>query len=373
MIYPASARDAVPTSRATIPPALIAAGPVPSALDPDALSPLSERGEMPQRAPHTTRILIVDDDEWIRDLLARVLMRNGYQVTTAPSAEEALVLLHQAHFDLLISDMMLTGMSGLDLTRHVAYAHPDLPIVLITAHGHADLMRAALRQGATDFIAKPFNIETIPIIIERNLERHSLERERILEQDNRLMYKTIQALAAAIDAKEPFTAQHSRRVAALAVASARVMQLPDAEVRYLELAAQVHDVGKIGTPDHILNKPGRLNDEEWQAMRLHPVQGAEIVGRVEELAYVADIVRHHHEWINGAGYPDGLRGESIPLLSRMISVADAYEVMTSDRVYHSRLPSEEALRRLQEAAGVQFDSAVVQAFIRLQPGSLLLK
>ncbi len=162
-------------------------------------------------------------------------------------------------------------------------------------------------------------------------------------------------------------------MAALAVASARVMQLPDAEVRYLELAAQVHDVGKIGTPDHILNKPGRLNDEEWQAMRLHPVQGAEIVGRVEELAYVADIVRHHHEWINGAGYPDGLRGESIPLLSRMISVADAYEVMTSDRVYHSRLPSEEALRRLQEAAGVQFDSAVVQAFIRLQPGSLLLK
>jgi putative two-component system response regulator len=345
----------------------------PAALIADMPSRMSDTSGVLARAPQTTRILVVDDDEWIRDLLARVLIRYGYQVSAAPSAEEALDVLRQSPYDLLISDMILTGMNGLELTSRVAHTHPDLPIVLITAHGHAEMMRQALRQGASDFIPKPFNIETIPIVIERNLERRSLERQRVLEQDNKVMYKTIQALAAAIDAKEPYTAQHSRRVASLAVTIAEAMRLPLAEQRFLELAAHVHDVGKIGTPDHILNKPGNLDEDEWQAMRHHPVKGAEIVGRVEELSYVADVVRHHHEWLNGAGYPDGLRGESIPLLSRIIAVADAYEVMTSDRVYHSRLPSDEALRRLQAAAGVQFDAIVVQTFIRLSPETLPLE
>ncbi len=375
MINTASAPGAVPASRRiTMQPALVLeATAAPAALIADMPSRMSDTSGVLARAPQTTRILVVDDDEWIRDLLARVLIRYGYQVSAAPSAEEALDVLRQSPYDLLISDMILTGMNGLELTSRVAHTHPDLPIVLITAHGHAEMMRQALRQGASDFIPKPFNIETIPIVIERNLERRSLERQRVLEQDNKVMYKTIQALAAAIDAKEPYTAQHSRRVASLAVTIAEAMRLPLAEQRFLELAAHVHDVGKIGTPDHILNKPGNLDEDEWQAMRHHPVKGAEIVGRVEELSYVADVVRHHHEWLNGAGYPDGLRGESIPLLSRIIAVADAYEVMTSDRVYHSRLPSDEALRRLQAAAGVQFDAIVVQTFIRLSPETLPLE
>ncbi len=235
MINMASASGAVPASRRMMAqsPLVFEATAASAASYPDTQSRVPDFSGYVTHDEKTTRILVVDDDEWIRDLLSRVLIRYGYQVSAAPSAEEALEVLRQSPYDLLISDMILTGMSGLDLTSRVAHTHPDLPIVLITAHGHADLMRAALRQGASDFIPKPFNIETIPLVIERNLERRSLERERVLEQDNKVMYKTIQALAAAIDAKEPFTAQHSRRVAILAVAIAEAMRLPESEQQFL--------------------------------------------------------------------------------------------------------------------------------------------
>lgn len=315
-------------------------------------------------------ILIVDDDDWIRDVLVRVLDRHHYRVTSAASAEEALELLGQSSFDLLISDIMMKGMSGIELLPHVKATHPELPIVLITAHSDSATMRQAFTCGATDFIPKPFNFETIPFIIERSLERHAQERERDREKEEEVMWTTVQALATAMDAKEPFTAQHSRRVALLAVALAEEMGLPLAERRFVDLAAQVHDVGKIGTPDYILNKPGPLDDAEKELIRKHAEKGAEIVGRVAQLSYVALVVRHHHEFMDGNGYPDGIAGEDIPLLSRIIAVADAYEVMTSDRVYRSHLSKDEAIRRLEEAAGTQFDPQVLQALERLYPDSL---
>lgn len=329
-----------------------------SLLEADANSRLS-------RASQYTRILVVDDDVWIRDVLARVLIRHHYQVNTAASAEEALELLRFYPFDMMVCDMMMTGMNGLELTGVVKRRTPNLPIILITAHGDTDMMRDALRQGACDFIPKPFNIETIPLIIERNLERCALENDRNEEHNRSVMLSTVQALAAAIDAKEPYTAEHSRRVATLALAIAQALGLSAEEQRCVSLAAQVHDVGKIGTPDYILNKPGSLNDDEWKTIKEHPAKGAEIVGRVEQLAYVAEIVRHHHERMDGRGYPDGLAGEDIPLLARIITVADAYEVMTSNRVYHSKLSQEEAIRRLLEATGTQFDTAIVTAFVKV--------
>ncbi|HLK58897.1 MAG TPA: HD domain-containing phosphohydrolase [Chthonomonadaceae bacterium] len=324
------------------------------------------------RPPQKTHILVVDDDEWIRDVLVRVLLRNQYQVSAAGSAEEALELLVHNSYDLLICDIMMTGMSGMELLPRVIALYPDLPTVLITAHGDTTMMRQAFRYGACDFIPKPFTIETIPFIIERNLERHALERQRTERHDEAVRWATVQALAAAIDAKEPFTAEHSRRVAVFAVAIAEAMELPRSEVRNVQLAAEVHDVGKIGTPDSILNKPGPLDKEEWELIKQHAEIGAQIVGRIEQLAYVAEIVRHHHEAMNGNGYPDGLKGEEIPLLSRIIAVADAYEVMTSNRVYRTRFSREEAVSRLQAATGEQFDPEVVSAFLSLCPGALPL-
>ncbi|HEV2471590.1 MAG TPA: HD domain-containing phosphohydrolase [Chthonomonadales bacterium] len=317
------------------------------------------------RAPHCARLLVIDDDDWIREVLARALVKAHYRVHTAASAEEALEMIRYASYELILCDVRLGGMTGLDFTRHLTQRHPSVPIVLITAHSDLEQMRSALRVGAVDFLPKPLSIATLPLVIERNLERRALERKREIANDDIIMYNTVEALAAAIDAKEPFTAQHSHRVAALCNAMAEVMKLPEPERRVLALAAEVHDVGKIGTPDYILKKPGRLNEEEWEVIRQHPLQGAQIVGRVPQLNYVADVVRHHHEWINGSGYPDGLANDAIPLLSRVIAVADAYEVMTAGRVYSPKVVGDDALARLREATDTQFDRAVVEAFSTL--------
>jgi putative two-component system response regulator len=352
MFYPTFSPDDVPSFRRTNLPSVNLSGSN-GLFNVDPLQLETDTNGLTAHSPQHTRILVVDDDVWIRDVLARVLIRHHYHVNTAASAEEALELLRFYPYDMLVCDMMMTGMSGLELTGLVKQIYTNLPIILITAHGDTGLMRDALRQGACDFIPKPFNIETIPLIIERNLERCALESVRNEAHNQSIMLSTVQALAAAIDAKEPFTAEHSRRVAKLSVSISHALCLPLAEQRHVELAAQVHDVGKIGTPDYILNKPGSLNEEEWKTIKEHPVKGAEIVGRVEQLTYVADIVRHHHERMDGTGYPAGLVGEEIPLLARVISV------------YHTKLPQEEALHRLNEAAGSQFDGTIVAAFVQL--------
>ncbi len=321
------------------------------------------------------RLLIVDDDEWIRDVLERLLIRCNYRVSTVSSAEDALEILQRQPFDLVLSDMLMTGMDGIELMRQISQTHPKLPIIVITGCCDLETMRHAIQSGACDFITKPFDINSIPLIVECNLERVKIKKAA---EDLRLQTKrdslqdTVNALITAIEKKEPHTAKHSHRVAHISLCIAKQLELPEEECQHLALAALVHDVGKIGTPDNILQKPGKLTEEEWQAMKNHPVEGAEIVSQVGELAYVADIVRHHHERVDGNGYPDGLQGEEIPLLSRVIAVADSYEVMTTNRIYRSALPREEAVQRLQEGAGQQFDSAIVEMFLRIEPDSLLL-
>jgi putative two-component system response regulator len=310
-------------------------------------------------------VLVVDDDDWIRDLLCCTLLDFGYCVRKASSAEEALDQLHSSAFDLVLSDVKMPGMDGIALSRCLSQTHPGLPVVLLTGCAEVELARSALRHGATDYITKPFDIDSLSIVVERNLERLRIERKRALEQDFHVRFQVIQALAAAMDAKQTYTARHSRHVTSIAGKIGERMGLSWSEMRFLKMAAQVHDVGKIGVPDVLLDKAGELTPQEWEVMRTHPGKGAEIIGQVPELAYVADIVRHHHERMDGTGYPDGLRGQSIPHLARIIAVADAFEAMTSHRAYRSRLPVAEAVRRLQEAAGTQFDENVVQVFLLL--------
>lgn len=312
------------------------------------------------------RLLVCDDDVWICDVLTRVLTHNHYEVVVTHSAEQALLRLTECDFDLALCDMMLPGMNGLEFTTRAATLCPHLPIVLITARNELQLMREALQLGASDFVTKPFSLKSVSLIVERNLERQALEARR----NEGILFSTVQALAAAMDAREPFTAEHSRRVALLADVIGEEMALAEEERNRLKLAALVHDVGKIATPDTVLHKPGPLNNEEWEVIRLHPEQGADIIARVPQLNVVAVAVRHHHEWVNGKGYPDGLVGAEIPLLSRVIAVADAYEVMTSNRVYQPRLPEEQAKCRLQESADTQFDVAVVNAFLNVTPSRL---
>jgi putative two-component system response regulator len=309
------------------------------------------------------RLLVVDDMEAVRLALEDCLRLHGYDVVTAASGAEALQLLRSQHFDLLLTDQAMPGLSGIELAEAAARIHPDVPIVLLTGHPDVELARASLQRGASDFVTKPVNVRELPILIERNLTRRRLEVARLKDREAQVLFEAIKALASAVDAKHPYTARHSMQVTRLSLILADAIGLSTDEKYLLELSAWMHDVGKIGVPDHILTKPTHLTSEEFEVMKIHPVKGAEIVGQIEELMGVADVIRHHHERLDGRGYPDGLQGEAIPLTSRIILIADAFEAMTSNRSYRSSLGRDRAFTELRKHGGRQFDPDLVELFI----------
>jgi putative two-component system response regulator len=254
-------------------------------------------------------------------------------------------------------------MNGIELLETASQIHPDMPIILVTGFGDAEMAKGCLQKGASDFIAKPLNIRELPIIVERNLERKRLEAQRLMEMGAQILLEAIRALSAAIDAKDPYTAGHSHRVTELSLMLGDALELAPAERYMLQLAAEMHDVGKIGIPEWVLHKASDLTKEEWDLVRTHPVKGAEIVGHIEELEGVASIIRHHHERMDGRGYPDGLKGEAIPRLARIIAVADAYDIMITGRTYCPRRPEKEVVAELLRERGRQFDGEMVEAFI----------
>ncbi len=317
----------------------------------------------PPAPARLSRLLVVDDVEAMRLALEDSLRLQGYEVVAAASGEEALQLLRSQRFDLVLTDQAMPGLSGIELAEATTRIHPDLPIVLLTGHTDVELARASLQRGASDFVTKPVNIRELPILIERNLMRRHLETARLKEREAQVLFEAIKALASAVDAKDPYTARHSMRVTRLSLILADTIGLSEDEKHALELAAWMHDVGKIGVPDQLLIKPAALSPDEYAIMKLHPVRGAAIVGQIEELAQVADVIRHHHERLDGRGYPDGLRGEAIPIAAQIILIADSYEAMTADRSYRANLGRSRALQELRDQAGKQFDPELVEAFI----------
>lgn len=310
-----------------------------------------------------SRLLVVDDMEPMRLALQDSLRLQGYDVVSAASGEEALELLRSQRFDLLLTDQTMPGLSGIELMEATARIHPDMPVVLLTGHTDVELAKSSLQRGASDFVTKPVNIRELPIVIERNLTRRRLEVTRLKEREAQVLFEAIKALASAVDAKDPYTARHSMRVTRLSLLLADAVGLASDERYVLELAAWMHDVGKIGVPDQTLTKPTSLTPEEFAVMKIHPVKGGEIVGQIEELGRVSDAIRHHHERLDGKGYPDGLRGEAIPIASRIIIIADAFEAMTSNRSYRPGLGRELAFKELHTHRGTQFAPELVEAFI----------
>jgi putative two-component system response regulator len=302
--------------------------------------------------------------EAMRLALEDSLRFQGYDVVSVASGEEALELLRSEQFDLLLTDQAMPGLSGIELAEVTARIHPDMPIVLLTGHTDVELAKASLQRGASDFVTKPVNIRELPIVIERNLTRHRLLVARLKDHQAQVLLEALKALASAVDAKDPYTARHSMRVTRLSLILADGLGLSADEKYVLELSAWMHDVGKIGVPDHILTKMSPLSQGEFEIMRVHAAKGAEIVGQIEELTRVADVIRHHHERLDGRGYPDGLRGDAIPLLSRIILIADCFEAMTSDRSYRPSAGRAHAFEELRRYAGTQFDPELVDIFIR---------
>jgi putative nucleotidyltransferase with HDIG domain len=350
--------------------------------------PLPMNQPVPVTPP--ARILVVDDDAAVREVLAAILADEGYEVATATGAAAALDRVAAGDVDLVLSDLKMPGHDGLWLLDRLREDHPTTAVILLTGYGDTDVAVDCLRRGAHDFLQKPPRLPELVRSIERALGRRAVELARQRYQtslERRVVEKTAElsrallevehayahtlfALVAALDAREHETGDHSQRVARYALAIALRLGVADEELAAVSRGALLHDIGKIGIPDAILLKPGRLTPGEWEEMRRHPEVGFGILKGIDFLRGPAEIVLSHHERWDGAGYPRGLAGEAIPLGARIFAVADTLDAMTADRPYRKGTDFAAAREEIVRQAGKQFDPAVVEAFASLSDETL---
>lgn len=332
------------------------------------------------------RILIVDDEPEMRAVLSEFLSEQ-YDCAAVASAAEALALMRAEQFALIISDVLMARMSGLEMVPHALQLAPDSVIIMISGQNSVETAIAALRVGAFDYITKPFDLEHVEVAVRRGVEHHELRRakrryerhlrelveQRTEELNNALAsleeaYRaTLKALTTALETRDCETHGHSERVVNFSLRLGREFALSKEQLRALEFGALLHDIGKIGIPDAILRKPAKLTEPEWENMRRHPLLGQQILRGIEFLDGAAEVVAQHHERWDGTGYPLGLRGAEIDLKARIFAVADAFDAIVSDRIYRNGKPYEAATAELIRNAGTQFDPEVVAAFCRIPP------
>jgi putative two-component system response regulator len=323
-------------------------------------------------------ILLVDDEEMIRRLLNQKLSAEGYRCVPAANAQQALAKLKKAPIELVILDIKMPGRSGAELLPEIKAKYPDTAVIMATAVSDASTAINCMKSGAYDYVTKPFNLDEVALSVERALEMRRLELEnrdyqqhleqKVEEQAQKIrasFFNAITALAYALEAKDVYTSGHSQRVTEIAVAIAGKMGLPKESLEKIRLASLVHDIGKIGVRESVLNKPGSLSEEEYKHVRLHSETGERILNPIVDDEEILKAVRHHHERYDGWGYPDGLRGEEIPQLARIIAVADTFDAMTSERSYRKALSKEEACAEVERCKGTQFDPKAADAFLKL--------
>ncbi len=329
------------------------------------------------------RILIVDDEEVICSIFARRLTKEGYTCATANNGREALRYFYKHPFSLIISDIKMPEMDGLELLKRVKATNPNMMVIVVTAFPDIDLAVEAMRLGAYDFIIKPADLDLVILSVKRALEKKRLEEEitayrshleRLVEertaklqQAYRILKKahldSVKVLAEAIDAKDPYTRGHSDRVTRMSLRIAFQYGFTEERLESLEYGALLHDIGKIGIKDEVLQKPGALSSEEYQYIQEHPLIGVKIVEGLDFFKDKIPMIRHHHEHFDGSGYPDGLVGETIPLEARIIAVPDAFDAMTSARPHREMMPLQDVLMELEKCKGTQFDPKVLEIFL----------
>jgi len=321
--------------------------------------------------------LVVDDEESIRRLLRQKLSSEGYQCREAGSAGQVLDKLQSNTIELVVLDIKMPGKSGVELLPEIRASYPDTAVIMATAITDTNIAIQCMKQGAYDYITKPFNLDEVVLSVDRALEKRRLELEnrdyqQHLEQKVEAQARKIRAsflsaitaLTYALEAKDIYTSGHSQRVAETSVAIAEELGLSRHSIERLRQAGLIHDIGKIGVRESVLNKPGGLTDEEFQYVKYHCEMGEHILTPIVEGEEILKVVRHHHERYDGGGYPDGLKGESIPLGAKILAVADTYDAMTSKRPYREAMSAETACAEIKHCKGTQFDSGVVDAFLK---------
>ncbi|HXY29382.1 MAG TPA: HD domain-containing phosphohydrolase [Gemmatimonadaceae bacterium] len=333
------------------------------------------------RTTQLARLLILDDEDAIRLALERFFRNRGFEVETAATGPAALTALAQRPFTLMLCDVRLPGMTGVDVLCRAMQVDPDLAVVMLTAVNDAPTATEAITRGAADYLVKPIELDNLLRAVERAIHRRELavERRRVeqlvrdevaartaeLEREKQtlrsLTVNIAETLINAMEAKDLYLRGHSQRVAELGASIATTLGLDEDMVEMVRLAGRLHDVGKIGIREEVLNKPGRLTPEEFEHVKDHVRIGMEILAPLKHLGPILDFVHDHHEHYDGKGYPRGLAGEAISLGGRILLAADAYDALTSQRAYRKPMTQTETMAYLESETGQLTDPAVVIA------------
>jgi putative two-component system response regulator len=327
----------------------------------------------------TARCLIVDDDAQVRHVLSRVIQTHGLSAVEASNGVEALaVLAREGEVPVCISDIYMPEMDGVAFLREAVKLYPDMAVIMLTGVAEVTSAVECLKLGALDYIAKPVMVEEVRARLDKALEKRDLilqnrfyqlnleTRVRELDRTNKLsVINGVQMLVHALEAKDAYTSGHSSRVARYATRAAVLLGFTGDSLEQIRLGGELHDIGKIGTREDILHKPGPLNPDEFEHIKAHASLGEKILAPfLSASPIVLHIVRSHHERMDGSGFPDSLRGDQIPMEARIIAVVDAFDAMTTNRAYRLPRAPADAIQELRRCSGVHFDPAAVDAFLR---------
>ncbi len=334
------------------------------------------------------RILVVDDDTSILKMIQILLQMEGYSSDCAKDALQAQTRLTEIEYDVVISDIMMPGISGIELLKFLQENSPDVPVILMTGNPNLETAAEAIRAGsAVDYLGKPFTTKQILRTVERAIEiktvrnenrrltaeneRYRLHLEDLVEEKSAELVSaydfTLEAMVAMLDAREKATGQHSVRVRDLSLILGKTLGLSSSELDELARGTLLHDIGKISIPDAVLLKPSPLTSDEWKTMQTHSQAGYDIIKSSARLAPAAELILSHHEKFDGTGYPRGLKGDEICLGARIFAVIDSYDAMRSVRPYKDSVSATDAFEEVTHCSGTHFDPEVVQAFLTCQP------
>jgi len=335
--------------------------------------------------PGIVTVLVVDDEEPIRNALRKFLKQQQFEVFAAASADEALQQLRLHKIALMLSDIRMPGTSGVDLVPQALEIEPDLAILMLTAVNDATSAALCMQRGALDYLTKPIELADLGRAVQRALKRREMQLEnrhlnqwlkeevttrtaelqRERHRLERVSTATLEVLVNALEAKDPYLRGHSARVADLSANIATEMRLTDEDVERIRVAGRLHDLGKIGTRDAVVNKEGPLTPDEFEHVKQHVIIGAQILAPLVHLGDIVAMVKSHHERFDGTGYPDGLRGEEVPLGGRIIAVAEVYDALTTARPYQEKMTPEDAVKRMADLSGTVLDPKVFDALVHL--------